>query len=88
MITTGKVRNADYYLTELQRDDAYEYYGSLERSGRWHDTLAAELGLAGPVDPESAWRTVLASGSRTTSALSSSVCMSSRVIERMLGEPR
>ncbi len=52
MITIGKVRNADYYLTELQNDDAYEYYGSLERSGGWHGTLAAELGLTGPVDPD------------------------------------
>ena len=52
MITIGKVRNADYYLTELQHDDAHEYYGSLERSGRWHGSLAAELGLTGPVDPD------------------------------------
>lgn len=52
MITIAKVRNADYYLSELQHDDAYEYYGSLERSGRWHGTLAAELGLDSMVDPD------------------------------------
>ncbi|MCP3860981.1 MAG: relaxase domain-containing protein, partial [Phycisphaeraceae bacterium] len=52
MITIGKVRNADYYLNELHQDDAYEYYGSLERSGRWHGTFAEELGLAGAVDPD------------------------------------
>ncbi len=52
MITIGKVRNAEYYLNELQQDDAYEYYGSLERSGRWHGTFATELGLDGPVDPD------------------------------------
>jgi len=52
MITIGKVRNAEYYLNELQQDDAYEYYGSLERSGRWHGTFAAELDLNGPVDPD------------------------------------
>ena len=52
MITIGKVRNAEYYLNELHQDDAYEYYGSLERSGRWHGKFATELGLAGPVDPD------------------------------------
>lgn len=52
MITIGKVRNAEYYLNELHHDDAYEYYGSLERSGRWHGTFAAQLDLTGPVDPD------------------------------------
>jgi len=52
MITIGKVRNAEYYLNELQQDDAYEYYGSLERSGQWHGTFADELGLTGAVDPD------------------------------------
>ncbi len=52
MITIGKVRNADYYLNELHQDDAYEYYGSLERSGQWHGTLAEELGLTGAVDSD------------------------------------
>lgn len=52
MITIGKVRNAEYYLNELQQDDAYEYYGSLERSGQWHGTFAAELGLGGPIEPD------------------------------------
>jgi len=52
MITVGKVRDADYYLNELRQDDAYEYYGSMERAGHWHGTFAAELGLTGPVDPD------------------------------------
>ena len=52
MITIGKVRNAEYYLNELHQDDAYEYYGSLERSGRWHGTFAEELGVTGAVDPD------------------------------------
>ena len=52
MITIGKVRNAEYYLNELHHDDAYEYYGSLERSGRWHGTFAAQLDLTGEVDPD------------------------------------
>jgi len=52
MITIGKVRNADYYLNELHQDDAYEYYGSLERSGQWHGTFAEELGFTGAVDPD------------------------------------
>ncbi len=52
MITIGKVRNAEYYLNELQQDDAYEYYGSLERSVQWHGTFATELGLGGPIEPD------------------------------------
>ena len=52
MITVGKVRNADYYLEELQQDDAFTYYGSLERSGQWHGALANQLGLSGRVDPD------------------------------------
>lgn len=52
MISIGKVRDPDYYLQELHQDDAYEYYGSLERSGQWHGTFAEELGLTGQIDPE------------------------------------
>ena len=52
MITIGKVRNADYYLHELHQDDAFTYYGSLERSGRWHGALAEELALEGLIDPD------------------------------------
>jgi len=51
MISIGKVRSADYYLGEVERDDAFGYYASVERAGRWHGDLAAEFGLTGAVDP-------------------------------------
>jgi len=51
MISIGKVRSADYYLGEVERDDAFGYYASTDRAGHWHGSLAAELGLSGAVDP-------------------------------------
>jgi len=51
VISIGKVRSADYYLGEVERDDAFGYYSDIERLGRWHGVLAAELGLTGEVDP-------------------------------------
>jgi len=51
VISIGKVRSADYYLGEVERDDAFGYYSNTERLGKWHGALAAELGLTGEVDP-------------------------------------
>lgn len=34
---------------ELSRDDAFEYYESIERPGEWHGRPAEELGLRGQV---------------------------------------
>lgn len=51
VITVGKVRDADYYLAEVTADDAHDYYAGAERPGVWRGSLAAELGLVGPVDP-------------------------------------
>ncbi len=52
MVTIGRVRNAEYYLEEVFADDAYAYYGDLERSGRWAGTLAEQMGLTGQVEPD------------------------------------
>lgn len=52
MISIGKVRDAGYYLTEVTSDDAHAYYADPERLGRWHGTLAVDLGLQGQVDPD------------------------------------
>jgi len=50
VISIGKVRSADYYLGEVERDDAFGYYSDIERLGQWHGALATELGLTGEVD--------------------------------------
>lgn len=52
MISIGKVANANYYVAELSRDDAFNYYETIERHGVWHGRLADDLGLAGVVSPD------------------------------------
>ena len=51
MISIGKVRDADYYLTETHADDVHRYYADNQRSGTWVGDFASEIGLSGQVDP-------------------------------------
>ncbi len=51
MISIGKVRDADYYLTETHADDVHRYYADDGRTGEWVGSFGRELGLTGEVDP-------------------------------------
>ena len=49
MVSIGRPRDIDYYLNEVSVEDAIEYYGQDAR-GEVSGRLAAEHGLAGPID--------------------------------------
>lgn len=51
MISIGKVRDTEYYLSETHADDVHRYYSGNERSGAWVGSFAADLGLVDRVDP-------------------------------------
>jgi conjugative relaxase-like TrwC/TraI family protein len=50
MISIGKVRDAEYYVTETHADDVHRYYAESERTGTWAGSFAEQLGLSGDVD--------------------------------------
>ncbi len=50
MISIGKVRDAAYYLSEVESDDSAGYYLDAASPSRWLGRLAEAHGLSGPVD--------------------------------------
>ncbi len=87
VISIGKVRSADYYLGEVERDDAFGYYSDEERIGRWHGTLAAELGLTGPVNSTD-FRSILEGVRPDTGARLTSLPTSTKALDVTLSVPK